>query len=604
MVLSLLSQVALAKAEVVLAADGKAVCSIVLPADALELEQLAARELADHLEKIVGDRPRLVDEPGTGANIYVGRSPAIDRLVADVDFDALGTDGIVMRTVGGDLVLTGGRPRGVLYSVYTFLQDVLGVRWWASDAIHIPSKPALAVGELNVIYRPPFDLRFFSTGPLREDSTWAGRLRHNGFIMGFEVCDHTILKLLPPEEYFLAHPDWYIYTPEDDKNTGDYGYAETIALMARSKLPQPWIDLAVKTRRQPYDVCQSSPGALDAVTAALRRQLEEKYPTWQYPPKIVLVTQNNGAWECKCDACLATTRREGSPSGTWIAFVNTIARRIEKDYPDVLIGVMAFVHTEKPPAHVRPHKNVVVYSIPVSSNRKLPLTEVPQGQWVARWCEIAQHVYIWEHEPNWRNRVQPHPNHFILPQNLRFWSEHGVKAVMVEASGGKANEFIRMRAYVACQLMWDPSQDGRELIIEYLRGYYGDAGPFLLEWIDAQYRAVHREKDFFLNPWVGSTVGWLMLEDLNIGTRLFEKALQAVQGDETLEHRVGLAKLSVDIVWIERHKQLRAAAAEGDRPFLGPDDPLAALDQIDREFGVGAAREFKKVRELLTTDAR
>lgn len=79
---------------------------------------------------------------------------------------------------------------------------------------------------------------------------------------------------------------------------------------------------------------------------------------------------------------------------------------------------------------------------------------------------------------------------------------------------------------------------------------------------------------------------------------------RVLQGDETLEHRVRLAQLSVDIVWIERHEELRAAAAERGQPFLGPDDPLAALDEIERAFALGAAREFRKLRAALTSDAR
>ena len=92
-----------------------------------------------------------------------------------------------------------------------------------------------------------------------------------------------------------------------------------------------------------------------------------------------------------------------------------------------------------------------------------------------------------------------------------------------------------------------------------------------------------------------------MLEDLNAGTRLFEDALQAVRGDKTLERRVGLAQVSVDIVWIERHEELRAAAAERGQPFLGPDDPLAALDRIGQKFSLASTREFKKVRALLAS---
>ena len=490
----------------VLGRDGKATCSIFLAPGALEFEQLAARELADHLEKVIGDRPMVTDRPNRDASttIYVGRSAAIDRKVADVDFKALGTDGIVIRTMGDDLVLTGGRPRGVLFAVYTFLQDGVGVRWWAPHTTTIPTKPSLALPSVNIVYRPPFDLRRFSSGALNDNRTFPLRLRHNGHVIGYDLADHTILKLVPPKKFFAEHPDWYMYTPENDTTTGEYSY-EAILSRVRQSGPEKWYDLAVKTRRLPAQICTSSAGALEEATQAVLRQLEEQYPTWEYPPKVVLVTQNNGVSECQCDACLATKRREGAASATWVEFVNAIAERVEEDYSDVLIAMMAFVNTEKPPATVRPRHNVLVYSIPVTSNRKLPVSTVREGEWVAKWCDIAEHVYVWEHEPNFRYPLEPHPNHFAMAQNLRFFADHGVKGLMIEGKGGNVAEFQRMRAYVWCQMMWDPRQDPRRLMTDFLGAYYGDAAPFLKQWIDAQHSAGHRAKDFVLSAYSPTT---------------------------------------------------------------------------------------------------
>jgi len=599
----------IARGEVRLAQDGQATCSIVLPPDALELEALAARELADHLEQVTGGRPPVVDAAETGARIFVGRSPAIERLVDDVDFGALGTDGIVMRTVGNDLVLTGGRPRGVLFAVYSFLQDVVGVRWWAPDATHVPSRPTLAESDLDVVYRPPFDLRHFRTGPML-DKAFALRLRHNGGLMNYDTGEHTIGKLLPAEEHFVDHPDWYMYVPKGEEGSGKYSYGAALEGIKESR-PESWSRIAETQRRLPNQICPSSPGALDATMQAVLRKLEKEYGGWKYPPKVVWVSQNDGRFECRCDACLATRQREGASSAVWIEFVNAIAQAVEDDYPDVLFGTMAFAHTEQPPRTLRARDNVLVYSIPVSSNRRLPLSEIENGRWVARWCELARHVYIWEHETNFRNWVQPHPNHFVLPQNLAFFAEHGVTGMMIQGGYGRASDFQRMRAYVACQLMWNPHQDTRALMQEYLHGYYGDAAPHLMRWLLVQHQAVHRRRDIFLGAYDTTTTKWLTLEVLNEGTRLFDRALQAVAGDGTLEHRVRRAKLSIDIVWVERYSELRTTATENGRPFLGPEDPHAALEVIARdEFAVNAYREWadfheyvKKLRKALASDA-
>lgn len=609
MLLVTMSPDGIARGEVRLAQDGRATCSIVLPPDALELEALAARELADHLEQVTGGRPPVVDAAETGARIFVGRSPAIERLVEDVDFDALGTDGIVMRTAGDDLVLTGGRPRGVLFAMYSFLQDVVGVRWWAPDATHVPSKPTLTVSNLDVVYRPPFDLRHFRTKPMH-DKSFALRLRHNGGLMNYDTGEHTIGKLLPAKEHFVDHPDWYAYVPKGEEGSGKYSYGTALEGIKESK-PESWVRIAETQRRLPNQICPSSPGALEATTQAVRRKLEKEYAGWAYPPKVVWISQHDGRFECRCDVCLAARKRHGASSAVWVRFVNAIAQRFERDYPDVLFGTMAFAHTEQPPKDLRARDNVLVYSIPVSSNRKLPLSELKNGRWVAQWCDLARHVHIWEHETNFRNWLQPHPNHFVLPQNLAFFAGHGATGMMIQGGYGTASDFQRMRAYVVCQLMWNPHQDTRALMQEFLHGYYGDAAPHLMRWLLVQHQAVHRSRDIFLGAYDTTTTKWLTLEDLNEGTRLFDRALDAVSGDETLAYRVRRARLSIDVVWVERYAELRTTATENGRPFLGPEDPHAALEEIARdEFAVNAYREWadfhkyvKKLREALASEA-
>ena len=56
---------------------------------------------------------------------------------------------------GGNLILAGHEKRGCLYAVYSFLQDVVGVRWWTPEDTFIPKKPTLVVADdLNVSYAP------------------------------------------------------------------------------------------------------------------------------------------------------------------------------------------------------------------------------------------------------------------------------------------------------------------------------------------------------------------------------------------------------------------------------------------------------------------
>ena len=114
-----------------IAEDGVAKAVIVVAPDSPEPERHAAAELAEFLHQITGGKFEILHKNAPGqSRILVGLKAA--NLTA-VDFvrDGLGSDGIIIRTLGKDLVLVGGHPRGTLYAVYTFLEDHLGCRWWS-----------------------------------------------------------------------------------------------------------------------------------------------------------------------------------------------------------------------------------------------------------------------------------------------------------------------------------------------------------------------------------------------------------------------------------------------------------------------------------------
>ncbi len=116
---------------VTISQDGQAKAIIAVAADAPEPEQHAARELAVFLGQITGATFAPTNQKKPEAScIFVG--PAAARW-ADEQFssDGLDAEGIIIRTIGDDLILAGGRPRGTLYAVYTFLEDRLGCRWWS-----------------------------------------------------------------------------------------------------------------------------------------------------------------------------------------------------------------------------------------------------------------------------------------------------------------------------------------------------------------------------------------------------------------------------------------------------------------------------------------
>ncbi len=201
-----------------IAEKGVAKAVIVIAEDACEPEQHAAAELADFLQQITGAKFDIVHPPAAKRSRLLVGPKAAKSATADFSTDGLGADGIIIRTVGNDLILAGGHPRGTLYAVYTFLEDHLGCRWWSSTESTISKKPTLKVGKLDVRYVPVLEYRepfWFDAF----DGNWAVRNKSNGNRPlldekrggkhSYQGFVHTFYPLIPPKTYFKEHPEWF-----------------------------------------------------------------------------------------------------------------------------------------------------------------------------------------------------------------------------------------------------------------------------------------------------------------------------------------------------------------------------------------------------------
>ena len=413
-----------------------------------------------------GARPAVGSDPVKAVTVHVGRSPAIEALLPGVDWSVLGPDGIVIRTVGDDLVISGGRPRGVRNAVYTFIEDVLGCRWWSPDAETIPGRPTLDIQDLDVVYRPPFAFRsVIAEGALKRPFAW--KLRNNGAETKFDPDGESILRyLLPRAEHFVEHPEWYMYDPTDGSPEEKYTYQFGLQQLEEGSAAY---ETARRTRRLPFQPCLTSEGALAAATRAALARIEQEYPAMkEYPPRVLWVVQQDGGFMCRCENCTAIRELEGSDSANWVRFVNYIAAQVERSHPDVLVGMHAYLHTIKPPRTIRPRDNVLIYMAALDRDHKLSFDELPEGDYLREWCRIARQVWVWDYDANFRNYIQPHPNHLDTARTIRFCRQAGATGMRVQGALCKLGDLVSMRGYVNAHMMWNPDLDPDAVRAEFL----------------------------------------------------------------------------------------------------------------------------------------
>jgi len=542
--------------------------AIVVPKQPTPQEKHAAQELQLHLLRITGEQvPVLVEtRVGDRTPIVVGKSALLDSFGVKVDFAALGLEGIVIKTVGPALVLAGNK-RGVLYAVYTFLEDYLGCRWLTPDCTVLPKAGTFDIGQVDRRYVPPLEYRA-TDYPNSRDGDWAVRNKMNGYLVQadeergghvtYRGFVHTFNSLVPPEKYFAEHPEYY--SEIDGKRVGP----------------------------EHTQLCLTNPEVLRIATETVRQWIAES------PEATVFsVSQNDWADYCQCANCRAVAEKEGSESGPLLQFVNAIADAIKDEFPDKVIDTLAYQYTRRPPKEVRPRQNVVIRLCSIECCFAHPLESDPFNESfrvdTEGWSKVCNRLWVWDYVINYLHNVMPFPNLYVLKPNINYFIRHGVTGIYEEANYySKGGEWAELRTYVMAKILWDPSYDTDKAIDEFLAGYYEEGARPLRAYIDLIHRQVREKPDLHVGIYAPPDVGYLTPKVIAESVRLFDQAEAAVTGKPEVLRRVRLARLPV----------MYAQIVLGDKADPGRASLIDQFDEIAHAEGITKVAEWGEHAEL------
>ena len=559
-----------------IAQDSTSTAVIVVDKEASLPQQYAAKELADFLKQVTGAQlPVVNNAPADKPRLLVGAAAA--RL-ADANFttDGLGADGIVIKTIGNDLILAGGEPRGTLYAVYSFLEDYVGCRWWTSKVSFIPKKSNLSFKNLDVRFVPVLEFR--ETFWLDAfNGTWAVRNKINGHHADISVQQggrwnvnecinwcHTFHNLIPPDKYFDDHPEWFSMIDG----------VRTPKIMARYQGTE---------YEMPAQLCLTN----EQMRLEMVKNLKEKFrenPEMAFFSVSQMDTFPGFDGCCECPACAAVETEEDSPAGLIIRFVNKVAEDIEKDFPDIPIGTLAYGYTKKPPRLVKPRANVIVVLCNSGGNFFTPLQDGIHKDihdYIGNWSKISKRLWVWDYVTNHSKYVIPHPNLRVLAPNIRFFIANNVKGVFSQGAGASGGaEMAELKAWMTAKLMWNPDLDGQKLVDEFVAGYYGLAAKDISAYLNLIHDAVAASGDVFDGWTMPIDANFLSFEVLNQSWIYLKAAAEAVKDDPEMRFRIEVAQLPVIHVFVLRWDELRETAAASDTPWPMPDSIKEALDHF------------------------
>jgi len=526
------------KGPLTLADNGQTDFFIVIAEDASPSTSHGAAELQHYLREITGAVfPVQTDAVAMGKHeIILGDSKHLRQLETRVDFDALGDEGYVLRTVGPHVVIAGGALRGNLYGVYGLLEDHFGCKWFTTAVSRVPKQPRLKFGPINetkapvLEYREPFVMDCF-------DGNWCARNRMNSSAASLEekhggkvrfgngMFVHTFNSLVPPETCFDEHPEYF----------SEIGGKR------------------VKDRTQ---LCCTNPDVVRIVTEEVKKRIAADPGAFVYS-----VSQNDWDNHCECAVCQALAEKEGSQMAPVLQLVNQVAEEIEKVYPDKAIETLAYQWTRKAPKTMRPRPNVIIRlcSIECCFMHPLATCDSEQNRAFRRdaeaWAKVANRLWVWDYVTSFRHYLVPFPNLRVRDDNIRFFIRNNVVGIFEQDTYTTRNgEFNELSGYLNAKLLWDPEYGEDQAIDEFLEAVYGKASRPIRAYLDMLHDKVEKE-NIHCDIWIGPKEAPYLTEDVMAkGEKLWDSAEAAVADQPAVLERVKIARLCHEYSWLEQNR--------------------------------------------------
>ncbi|MBI3851356.1 MAG: DUF4838 domain-containing protein [Verrucomicrobia bacterium] len=437
---------------------------IVCDSAATESERYAATEFQRLFKGMTGALLPVVESMAANqAAVFVGQD-AVAHAGQTADGGDLGEEALRIRVGPKGVCIDGGRPRGTLYGVYEFFEELCGVRFLTFDDTYFPPDAAQRKIPVGVrVVNPTFAFRWSYYGENSRHPEFAARLRVNtvsddpklGGRTGFRLVNHNVAYLVPPAKYGKAHPEYYALVAGERKlEMGGGG-------------PQ---------------LCMSNPELINVVVNAVLEEIR-KNPT----ARNLNIAQMDNESFCTCARCAEIDAREESHAGATLAFVNAVAERIEKTNPDVFISTFAYQYTRKPPKILKPRRNVMIQlcSIECCDFHAIDDPACPLNRSfcadMAGWKKIANNVFIWHYNTNFKGYLLPFPNLRSIGRSVSFFAKNNGQGVFMQAAGnGFSTELSDLRNYVMARCLWKPGRDSWKEAEEFCRLHYAEAaGPIL-----------------------------------------------------------------------------------------------------------------------------
>ncbi len=476
----------------------RAVCEILLPSRASEPLAYGANELQRWIGIITGAYVPINPVPGSASiktKIHLGTGELPQEFWKDVGklrFDGFAIRHKILENGEKHIYLFGSVDRGTLHAVYSFLErntDIIWARPEEEIGTIYTEIDNLTVKDADCMDIPKSRLRGWQWvyhSPGAEGWNWESRNRMNRlgdspkkYARMFERAGvgHGIQHYMPKSVYFKDHPEYF---------------------PMRNKSRKIWSD----------QLCYTEYSMIPEYVKNISAELAAKYPGIQ-PRQLKIDYLNLSVGDnwlvCECDRCLAPFKTEDGKtimpedkafrSAQYYTFINKVVRELHKTYPNVTVGVYAYIFAAPPPPF-KLERGIRIEYCPFVMNEKKPIyDDVVNANWheyLDKWGAVGSFTQVREYF-GWADifprsqeyRIRDNGQYYLKHNVLEYSCEHHVDAVSKVAPDAKMSwDVSGMTAWVVCRLWWDATQDIEQLRDYYLKRVYREAAPEMRLYYD------------------------------------------------------------------------------------------------------------------------
>ncbi|MBR7107222.1 MAG: DUF4838 domain-containing protein [Lentisphaeria bacterium] len=539
-------------AEIILAENGKTEYVIVRPDKMAGVLQKELSGFARTLQQITGAGFRIVMEKNVApGQKFISFGNTAFAIANGADEAEMAAEMFAVKSAGSQIIINGKDHAGKLFGLYEFLQEFAGCRYFDQANVVIPSRKKLIVPEMNIRRAPSFRLRRIFGGN-------ANRREFYETAFALKKSYHPLAKAV-----YGTPGD--IHTFYDFSKNWPKNNLKLLAMAPNGKRRR-------LIGRLGPNFCLTNPEARRLFKENLYKFIKsdrQKAARYKYPaPVLYNLSQNDSSsYFCWCPDCSAIIKKHGQ-SGLLLEFINDIARDVAKKYPEIILQTSAYSFSKEPPkSHIKAEKNVIVDLAHNVGNFYEPIATEKDPTFrnqIAGWSHRASQLSIWDYWIfYWDSYPEPYTNVRDIKNNLKYYFDHGVRMIRAESQAADISSFYALKHYLGYKLMDDITRDDRELVTDFMKGFYGNAAKEMEEYLDYLTARQRGNTGIVFSPkqerYKTRPRPWLDREFYARTEELFNRAEAKCATDERTLINVRRERLVIDLSLLHNYDNIRPA---------------------------------------------